>query len=246
MTQNENEIGMEAALVVAPEVEKAAEVMQKFQQLKTNVLDRNDTLSIQGNSYIKRSGWRKIALAFNVRTEILETKIFEKEGVLIAEVKARAIAPNGRFADEIASCDSTEFTAKIQATRHNILTKATTRSINRCLSDLCGGGEVSAEERTKGGEEETDPLPPRQEKSFITPNQLRYAKGLGEKTAAKVAGFDFYHHVATAYNLPMKPDGEGRMKCEVEKLSFEQASELISDLREKLGLPKDARRPAEG
>lgn len=144
---NENQIvEAENNGLVVPNVKEAVEVMKQFQAIKTSVLDKNDTLSIQGKQFIKRSGWRKVSLAFNIKTQILERKITNEEGIITAEVLVRAIAPNGRYADELAICDSTEFTSRLQATRHNILTKATTRAINRSVSDLCGGGEVSAEE----------------------------------------------------------------------------------------------------
>jgi len=136
-----------AITLVAPNVNEAIISMRAFQELKSKLLDENDLVQIEGKKYIKRSGWRKIALAFNISTEIIEVSREEKDGRYIVRVKARAIAPNGRVSEEIAVCDSSEFeNGKLRASIHNIETKATTRALNRAISNLVGGGEVSAEE----------------------------------------------------------------------------------------------------
>ena len=136
--------------VVSPDVEGTVNALKKFLELKEEVLQENDTVMISGKKYIKRSGWRKIALAFNVSTEIISVERDYGSDLKICHVKARAIAPNGRVSEEIASCDSTEFTGNIKFTIHNVETKAATRAINRAISNLVGGGEVSAEEIEQG------------------------------------------------------------------------------------------------
>jgi len=133
--------------LVYPNVVEAVSTMRAFQELKSKLLDENDLVVIEGKKYIKRSGWRKIALAFNISTEIVEVSREEKDGKYIVRVKARAIAPNGRVSEEIGVCDSSEFeNGRLKASIHNIETKAATRALNRAISNLVGGGEVSAEE----------------------------------------------------------------------------------------------------
>ena len=143
--------------VVSPDVEGTVNALKKFLELKEEVLQENDTVMISGKKYIKRSGWRKIALAFNVSTEIISVERDYGSDLKICHVKARAIAPNGRVSEEIASCDSTEFIyedkdnkKQVKFTIHNMETKAATRAINRAISNLVGGGEVSAEEIEQG------------------------------------------------------------------------------------------------
>jgi hypothetical protein len=131
-----------------PNVEKAVASMRLFQRLKSDLLDDEDVVMIGKKKYIKRSGWRKIALSFGISTKIVsvEKETLEKGDIRIS-VKAEAIAPNGRVCEEIASCSSSEVTkSNMDPTLHNIETKAATRAINRAISDLVGGGEVSAEE----------------------------------------------------------------------------------------------------
>jgi len=137
-------------IIAKPDVQGALEIIRAFQELKQKVLDANDTIMINGKQYIKRSGWRKIAMAFNISTEVVKIereKIDDK--TYVVRVIARARAPGGRVSEEVAVCDSTEFERgelKGKGTLHNIETKATTRAINRAISNLVGGGEISAEE----------------------------------------------------------------------------------------------------
>ena len=138
------------SVVVSPDVQGTVNALQKFLDLKERVLQSDDTVMISGKKYIKRSGWRKIALAFNVSTEIISVERDYGSDFKVCHVKARATAPNGRISDEIASCDSTEFQGNIKFSVHNLETKAATRAINRAISNLVGGGEVSAEEIEQG------------------------------------------------------------------------------------------------
>ena len=141
--------------VVSPDVEGTAQALGKFLELKERILKPDDMVIISSKKYIKRSGWRKIALAFNVTTEIVSVERDYSSDFKVCHVKARAIAPNGRISEEIASCDSLEFTGNIKFSIHNMETKAATRAINRAISNLVGGGEVSAEEIQQGEENST-------------------------------------------------------------------------------------------
>lgn len=133
-------------------VEYAISMLKQFNEIKKSVLRPDDVVNINGKPCIKRSGWRIISVVFNVSTEIIyiNKQFYDNNpDKLIVEVKARAIAQNGRYEEEIGSCDWREFNngkLKGKGTTHNITTKAVTRAINRAISNLVGGGEVSAEE----------------------------------------------------------------------------------------------------
>jgi len=143
-----------AQIIAKPDVKGALEIMRAFQELKQKVLDANDMVTISGKQYTKRSGWRKIAMAFNISTEIVKIEREKIDNVYVVRVIARATAPGGRISEEAGVCDSTEFErGNLQGTLHNIETKAVTRAINRAISNLVGGGEVSAEEILKGPDE---------------------------------------------------------------------------------------------
>jgi len=136
--------------VVLPNVEQAKRAMAQFEQIKKEILSENDTINIQGKKYIKRSGWRKIALAFNISTEIIKIERENIDGKYVVRVTARATAPNHRVSEEVGICDSSEFTGNLKGTYHNIESKAVTRAINRAISNLVGGGEITAEEIIEG------------------------------------------------------------------------------------------------
>jgi len=181
-----------AQIIAKPDVKGALEIMSAFQELKQKVLDANDTVMISGKQYTKRSGWRKIAMAFNISTEIVKIereKIDDK--TYVVRVIARAIAPGGRVSEEIGVCDSSEFErGNLQGTLHNIETKAVTRAINRAISNLVGGGEVSAEEIIKGPDEvvkEREIEEPQKEpqKELITTKQINFLNDLMKDNEVK-------------------------------------------------------------
>ncbi|MEM3861519.1 MAG: hypothetical protein QW203_03425 [Thermoplasmatales archaeon] len=212
---NENE---EKSLVVRPDVEGTVNALQAFQQLKKSVLDSNDTVSINGKAYIKRSGWRKIALAFNISTEIISVEREKIGDLYVVRVKARATAPNGRISEEIAVCDSSEFTGKLAATFHNIETKAATRAINRAISNLVGGGEVSAEEITTEEIENIKPQPrpePKKEVEMITDKQRSVILQYGLNDDEKEDYIAFFLE---------------KIRKEIPDLTKKEASELIGHL----------------
>jgi len=171
------------SVIPRPNVEGTVEAMNEFQKLKQKVLNANDTVTISGKQYIKRSGWRKIAMAFNISTEIVKIEREKIDNTYVVRVIARAKNIGGRVSEEAAVCDSTEFErGNLQGTLHNIETKAVTRAINRAISNLVGGGEVSAEEIIKGPDEivreikeEPQKEPP---KELITTRQINYLNDL--------------------------------------------------------------------
>jgi len=181
-----------AQIIAKPNVQAALEVMRAFQELKQKVLDANDMVTISGKQYTKRSGWRKIAMAFNISTEVVKIEREKIDNVYVVRVIARARTPAGRVSEEVGVCDSTEFErGNLQGTLHNIETKATTRAINRAISNLVGGGEVSAEEIIKGSDEvvrerEIKEEPQKEtQKELITTKQINFLNDLMKDNEVK-------------------------------------------------------------
>lgn len=108
------------------------------------------------HSFVKRSGWRKIALWCDLSLESRTEEIDRAEDgkVLRARVVYRALAPSGRFADGEGSCDRQE--RAFSKPEHDILATAATRAANRAVSNLVGLGAVSAEE-VDGGPPDVTP-----------------------------------------------------------------------------------------
>jgi hypothetical protein len=114
------------------------------------VLDESDIQSFTDrrggrHKFVKRSGWRKIALWCDLSLENRGVEVDRDVNgkPLRARVVARASAPNGRYADGEGACDMGE---RPNMSEHDMLATAATRAFNRAISNLVGLGAVSAEE----------------------------------------------------------------------------------------------------
>lgn len=140
-------ISVQASPIVIPAVtpEYMKGQMKLFQRMKASLLDRDqDIATIQGQPYVKRSGWRKFALAFNLSDEIVREVKDVIGNNFTWRIWVRAWAPNGRSVVGIGACSSEE--RSFAHLQHDVYATAHTRAKNRALSDLIGSGEVSWEE----------------------------------------------------------------------------------------------------
>lgn len=165
------------------DIDEVVAVYKQFEEIKEKLLDtEEDITEISGNYHINKSGWRKIATAFNLSLEVINTESRVKAGIVKYFVTARAVAPNGKSTTGSGMCASNEsnFMRKLvdddaslervqeeardienvlnvdgwyrelkyprEVNEHNVMATAETRAKNRAISDLVGGGEVSAEE----------------------------------------------------------------------------------------------------
>ena len=127
-------------------IDEIAAHMQLFQQLKVKLLSRDDVVIIKEKPFIKRSGWRKFALAFNISDEIANAEREDLgEGEYVWRIWVKCTAPNGRTSFGVGSC-STRERESFAHEEHDVYAIAHTRAKNRAISDLIGSGEVSAEE----------------------------------------------------------------------------------------------------
>jgi hypothetical protein len=143
-------VRVEPLLPMSPEV--AREAMAKYHELTAAMLVPDDWQAIPNGKFVKRSGWSKIASGYGVSLEIL-SEIVERDAdgkPIRAHSVVRATHPLGRYADGSGSCslDESRFqTPKGRAkAEHDIGATATTRAVNRAVSNLVGFGQVSAEE----------------------------------------------------------------------------------------------------
>jgi len=234
-------------MLVLADVPGAVASMAAFQKLKEGILNKEtDMLTISNRTYIKRSGWRKIALGFNITTEIvsIEREQFatptNPKGEWIVHVKARALAPNGRFSEEIGSCQASEvLKQKMEPTVHNIETKAATRAINRAISNLVGGGEVSAEELIETGET-ASAKPNSSPGPASAAGASHTSESAGGETAAQATPQENAHSSigwkvrGEPYPLPMEgPDGKlyGFLKKTLDKLPAGTVKEVAEEGR---------------
>jgi len=143
-------------MVYIPNVDKAIEAWNAYQDLCKRLLDDSDYATIQGRKHRKRSGWAKLRRAFNIGMTVISERWEDLgDGNFGYFVIVRAELPDGRYEDGDGYCDSTEFEqGRLKATRHNVRSKAITRAKNRATADVIGSGEVSAEEFVYEGDHE--------------------------------------------------------------------------------------------
>jgi len=117
-----------------------------FEDLKKQLLVDDDYQKISGKLFIKRSGFRKIAVFFGISDSILkEEKVDRADGSFVWRIVVEAIAPNGRTSVGVGACDSKE-RANWAHKEHDCYSTAHTRAKSRAISDMIAGGIVSAEE----------------------------------------------------------------------------------------------------
>jgi hypothetical protein len=155
--------------ILAPvDIDQLTAAFKKFEDFKSRLLNKEDYQDIGNKKFIKKSGWRKWALACNVSDELLSTERVpatgeDEKGSFYYRVVVRAFhLPTGRQTigsaiaakNERSPSKSQMEKAKLEGKEpsawahpeHDIYALACTRAKSRAISDLVGGGEVSAEE----------------------------------------------------------------------------------------------------
>lgn len=151
-------------LMPAVSPDEALRVWKQYKDLKEKIIEPSDIQKIEGKDFLKKSYWRKIATFFNLSVEVISESHEQVGRTIVWHFTCKAIASKGRFAIGVGSCDAYEkatlkdgrymgynkntkswYEAKANSI-HNIRATAETRAFNRAVSNLVGGGEVSAEE----------------------------------------------------------------------------------------------------
>jgi len=131
---------------IAASIEDIKKRMDTYQQLLKQLLTEDDTADIQGKKYIKKAGWLKLAVAFNLSTKVIEERkeVDPNDPTKYAyHVTVECLAGNGRTVEELGTCDSTE---KADQAEHVIRTMAKTRATSRAIAAMIGASESSAED----------------------------------------------------------------------------------------------------
>ena len=153
--------------IIRPAVtpDEALEAWKEYQTLKEKIVEPSDVQKIGKEDFLRKSYWRKLKTFFNLQVGCVKESHFTDENqVLHFMVIYRASHTNGTFADGDGACDSSE--KGMHKSFHNTRAIAHTRAFNRAVSNLVGGGEVSAEEinapmgeATKPSAASNDPAP---------------------------------------------------------------------------------------
>lgn len=119
--------------------------METYQDLLKKLLIDEDYAVILNKKCIKKSGWLKLALAFNLSIKITgEKKEIDPvdSSHYSYHITVECIAPNGRTTSELGTCDTNEK----KESEHVIRSMAMTRAKSRAIASMIGASESSAEE----------------------------------------------------------------------------------------------------
>ncbi len=170
------EVGTSTLVRPVASILAVKEVFQAFEQAKRDLLTAKDVITADGQAYIKKSGWRKIGVYFGVSLQKISEgwvpgadKVWQvtyraiapggqyqdataycswKESMALGRLRsadeyARKMVAAQKWTSERAKDHIDGVMAKLE---HDIRVTAETRAKNRAISDLVGGGEISAEE----------------------------------------------------------------------------------------------------
>lgn len=144
-------------------VDELVQSFSQYQEMLPRLLDGDDYQAADGKRFVKKSGWRKIATAFDLDVILVADEVERDEdgNAVRAKVIARAIAPSGRTMDGDGYCaiDEKRFANPKARTKveNDLRATATTRAKNRAIADLVGMGAVSAEEISDSDRHATGP-----------------------------------------------------------------------------------------
>lgn len=148
--------------------EEARKGWAAYEALKGALLTSDDYQVIAGKQYIKRSGFRKIAVFFGLSDRILEQERVDREDKSFTwRFVVEARAPNGRTSVGVGICNSAE--RKFAHLDHDVYATAHTRAKSRAISDMVAGGAVSAEEMEA---QEDKPAPAQQPRELSISDAL--------------------------------------------------------------------------
>jgi hypothetical protein len=139
--------------VIRPlDADQLVESFHEYQALLPRILADSDYQAAEaGKKFVKKSGWRKIATAFDLDVQIVAEEVDRDDNgrILRAKTTARATSPSGRIMEGDGYCTLDEFTGRRASNpklENDLRGTAATRAKNRAISDLVGMGDVSAEE----------------------------------------------------------------------------------------------------
>lgn len=148
--------------LVAPvcSVQESVRIFKEFEKAKREILISKDVLWIgsdgrpapdgEGTPHIKRSGWRKLARFFGLSWDIENIEKLTMGHGYMYKVRVKVWHPAGAsvISEGVATSKDVFFTkaGRKEASEENVLMKAQTVAVNRAISDILGGGEVSGEE----------------------------------------------------------------------------------------------------
>ena len=139
---------LEKPLVPVASIGDLVMAVQRFELIKNALLvPVRDTYTVEGTERIRKSGWRKLALAFNISDEIVseaEARDIAEPSYLCIHTRVKAWTRGGRTVEGVGTASTRE--KKGAQTEHNLFALAHTRAKSRAIADMLGSSDLVAEE----------------------------------------------------------------------------------------------------
>jgi len=139
--------------------EQIIRAWQDFQALKKILLvDEDFYTPAGGKPTVRKSGWRKMAVAFGLTDEIIEEKrewSMREPGKWTWRIKVRVYARGGRSTEGIGACSNGE--RRFAHEDHDTYAMAHTRAKSRAIADMLGAADQVAEEAPEDEPEHAQP-----------------------------------------------------------------------------------------
>lgn len=240
--ENEDKNKSEVSLVLKPiaNLNGIIHYFNEHQKLMNKILQPEDVVMINNQRYLKRSALRKMALIYNISTEIISENRRDLPNYFVWEITAKAISPSGRFTTATASCASNE--KRFTHTEHDVRAVSTTRAINRALYEIlgmpgCSYEEISDNFEDKSRQREEIPIFNQSSKE-IKPLNLNESVSFGNNnkildkinSAGLITGIQYNYLSDLIRKKYTNPTVQQEYILRIGKFSKKQASDLIFQL----------------
>ena len=160
--------------IVNPSVSPAEAVnaWKVYQEMKAALATDEDKQVIQGRTFLKKSYWRKVERFYSLNSECIKEWTEDlPTGRMFYAIYRASHPKTGLFADG----DGADFADSVED-YHNSRATAHTRAKNRAISDLVGGGEVSAEEMGGSGKRTAPQAEPDKTQHWCAEHNMAFFK----------------------------------------------------------------------
>lgn len=176
----------ERPLVPVASIMELVEAMKRFEVIKAALLvpDR-DTYTVEGAERIRKSGWRKLALAFNISDEIVREDVVHDTtdpSYLCVHTRVKAWARGGRTVEGTGTASSRE--RKFAHLEHDLHALAHTRAKSRAIADMLGSSDLVAEELEEPEQLAPKPAPPAPATRPLSPAAGQQRVDAGQRAVA--------------------------------------------------------------
>lgn len=192
----------QGALLPVARIEDLVAAMRTFEEVKRQLLTERDLYDPDGKGErIRKSGWRKLALAFGLSDEIVQEwceRDMDDPSVFRWDYRVRVRARDGRTVEGVGSASSKE--RHFAHPEHEVRALAHTRAKSRAIADMLGSGDLIAEELEEPSPEVHPAARASQSEGFKGPGPSPPTKSpdqhqLARRFLTEILGEDLMRHV---------------------------------------------------